>query len=249
MISLFEGGNHKNLMFNEFSSGKMIPANQHVLLHDKEALILDPGGHKVHTRLFAAMSSVLPINQVKHIFFSHQDPDIVAAANAWLMMTDAKAYLPEIWSGFVAHFGVDEMAAKRVQTIPDRGLIITVGGAEFKILPAHYLHSSGNFHLYDPISKILYSGDLGASPAAPYPVVEDFEAHIKYMENFHCRYMPTTKALKMWVNMINTLDIDIIAPQHGAVFKTKPMVQRFIEWIAGLSVGADLLGEAYQIPA
>lgn len=248
MISLFDSGDHKNLMFNDLSTGKMIQANQHVIVHNKEGVVLDPGGHKIHTKLFSELSSIMPISGLKRIFFSHQDPDIVAAANAWLMMTDAQAFLPSIWTGFVAHFGVDELAAKRVDKIPDKGLSFEIGGALLKIIPAHYLHSSGNFQMYDPTAKILYTGDMGASPAAPYGIVEDFDAHISYMEGFHKRYMPCTKALKMWVKMARTLDLDIIAPQHGAVFNTREMAQKFIDWVDTLEVGADILGDAYVVP-
>ncbi len=248
MITLFETETHKNLMFNDLSIGNMIQANQHLIVHGQEGIILDPGGHKIHTKLFAALSSILPINGLKHIFLSHQDPDIVAAANAWLMMTDAHAYLPSVWMRFVAHFGIDDLAAKRVTTIPDEGMVIPFGDEPLKVIPAHFLHSSGNFQIYDPESKILYSGDMGASPAAPYPVVEDFDAHIGYMEGFHKRYMPNTKAVKMWVNMARTLDIEILAPQHGAVFNKKELVNRFIDWTDTLTVGADAMGDSYKVP-
>jgi len=248
MITLFESEGRRNLMFNDFSTGGMIQANQHLIIRKDESMILDPGGHKIHTRLFAELSSIININKLKYIFFSHQDPDIVAAANAWLMMTDAQAFLPTIWTRFVAHFGVDDLSAKRVNKIPDEGLKISLDGEPLLILPAHYLHSSGNFQIYDPMAKILYSGDMGASPAAPYGIVENFDAHIQYMENFHKRYMPSTKAMKMWVNMVRTLDIDILAPQHGAIFKSKDLAKRFIDWADSLTVGADALGDAYAVP-
>lgn len=249
MIRLFEQNGHLNVMFNQFSTGRMIPANQHIIIDGDAAIILDPGGHKIHTRLFAEISALLPLKKLQYLFFSHQDPDIVAAANAWLMMTDARAFLPAIWSGFVAHFGVDELAAKRVDLIPDKGMTIPLGSTTLKVIPAHYLHSSGNFNLYDPVSRILYSGDMGASPAAPYDRVSDFDAHIQYMENFHRRYMPSTKAVRMWVNMARTLDIAVLAPQHGAIFDNPQSAQRFIDWADTLTVGADRLGDAYEIPA
>jgi flavorubredoxin len=48
--------------------------------------------------------------------------------------------------------------------IEDKGGTIRFrDGVELKIIPAHFLHSTGNFTLYDPISKILFSGDIGVS--------------------------------------------------------------------------------------
>jgi flavorubredoxin len=114
-----------------------------------------------------------------------------------------------------------------------------------KILPAHFLHSPGNFQVYDPISHILYSGDLGASIGTDLRVVEDFDAHVRYMDGFHRRYMASNRALKAWAAMVRRLDIETIAPQHGALFRGKPMVERFISWCEGLPCGVDLIDELY----
>lgn len=249
MITLFESGSHKNIFFNDLSSGHMVQANQHLIIEGKEGIILDPGGHKIQSKLFSLLSSVLPINGLKHIFFSHQDPDIVAATNAWLMVTDAQAYLSNLWMRFVPHFGVDELVIERIKPIPDEGLTISLGGNPLKFLPAHYLHSPGNFQVYDPVSRILYSGDLGASIGETYSMVEDFDAHIQYMEGFHKRYMATSKPLKMWANMVRDMDIDIIAPQHGAIFPNRETSKKFIDWIDNLAVGTDLMGDSYKAPA
>lgn len=248
MITLFESEGHKNVMFNDLGSGSMVQANQHIVISGEEAIVLDPGGHKIYSLLFAELSTLLPINGIKHIFFSHQDPDIIAAANGWLMVTDATAHLSGMWMRFIMHFGVDEMVVKRIEPIPDEGKTLTLNNEPLKIIPGHFLHSSGNFQLYDPVSKILYSGDLGASLGNDYAEVTDFGSHIKYMEGFHKRYMPSTKALKLWAKMAGSIEIDIIAPQHGAVFKGRHMVNEFIDWVDHLEVGADLMENTYIMP-
>ncbi len=248
MITLFEKEGHKNIMFSDLTSGYMIQANQHIIIHDGEAMILDPGGHKVYSKLFAGLSDVASAKNLKYIFFSHQDPDIIASANAWLIISKAEAYLSELWMRFIPHFGADEFVINRINSIPDSGTIINLCGVELKIIPAHFLHSAGNFQVYDPVSKILYSGDLGASLGVDYDIVENFEDHIKYMEAFHRRYLPCNKAVKLWVDMIRQLDIDMIVPQHGAVFNTPEKVKSFIDWIEWLPCGIDLMKDEYKIP-
>ena len=248
MITLYENEHHRSFLFDDLSTGEMIQANQFIIAHGDEAMILDPGGHKVHSQLFALIASAVPMRDLKHIFFSHQDPDIIAAANAWLMMTDARAYLSTIWTRFVMHFGIDELVSARIHPIPDEGMTITVGGTELLVIPAHFLHSAGNFQIYDPVSKILYSGDLGASMGHPGPWVEDFDAHIPFMEGFHRRYIPSNTVLKNWARMIRGLDIDIIAPQHGAIFGTPELSHRFIDWAENLECGLDLMSATYTIP-
>lgn len=121
-------------------------------------------------------------------------------------------------------------------------------GSPLKAIPAHFLHSAGNFQLYDPVSKILYTGDLGASLGNTYYTVDDFDAHIRYMEGFHKRYMSCSKALKMWVKMARSLDIKIIAPQHGAIFPSRALVGQFIDWVDQLECGLDLMADAFSVP-
>ncbi len=248
MLSLFETADHKNIMFEDLAEGASVQANQHIIICGEETILLDPGGHKIYTKLFAETAGLIPPDGIKYLFLSHQDPDIVAAINGWLMTTDAIAYASELWLRFIPHFGVDSMVIDRLKGIPDEGMNLMVGGVELKLIPAHFLHSTGNFQIYDPVSKILYSGDLGASLGQPYTSVTDFDAHVQYMEGFHRRYMPSTKAMKMWAATARQLDIEFIAPQHGAVFPTKELSHRFIEWCDNLECGADIMGDSFPIP-
>jgi flavorubredoxin len=247
METLFKTDTHHSILYHDLSEGHMVQANQHLIIDNGEGFLLDPGGHKVYSALFGQISEFLPISGLKHILLSHQDPDILAATNGWLMVTDARAHLSALWMRFITHFGVDALAVTRIDEIPDEGKIIKTGLCEFKIIPAHFLHSSGNFQVYDPCSKILYSGDLGASLGVDYTTVNNFDDHIQYMEWFHKRFMPSSKALKMWAKMARKLDIDMIAPQHGAMIAGKENVLRFIDWIDSLDCGAALMN-SFIIP-
>ncbi len=247
---LYDSADHKVFLFEELTPASAVQANQYLIIHKNEAILLDPGGHKVQSKLFADLSTLIPPQQIKYIFLSHQDPDIVASINYWLMTTDAKALISKLWIRFLPHFGLDSKLEGRVIAIDDKGTKLDLGGeCELKIIPAHFLHSPGNFQVYDPVSKILFSGDLGASLGQDYVFVEDFDSHLKYMEGFHKRYMASNKIMKLWASMIRNLDIEIIAPQHGAVFKGKDMVEKFINWIERLECGVDLMSEKnYTLP-
>ena len=123
-------------------------------------------------------------------------------------------------------------------------MTIRIGEAPLVAIPAHFLHSEGNFQFYDPTSKILFSGDLGASLIEGQhksDSVEDFAAHIPLMEGFHKRYMNANKVCRYWANMVRELDIEWIVPQHGPAFKGKDMVNQFIDWIENLDCGIDLM--------
>ena len=69
------------------------------------------------------------------------------------------------------------------------------------------------------------------------------------MEGFHRRYMVSNKVLRLWADMVSTLKIEMIVPQHGAPLMG-PAVGEFIAWARGLQCGIDLMGPAhYTVPA
>lgn len=247
---LFDQGGHRNILLEDVTAGGFaVQANQHVIVDGASGMILDPGGHKVYSKVLAGTLSTLGKAKLEILFLSHQDPDIVAATNGWLMTTDATAYVSALWTRFVPHFGLDHLVQSRLLPIPDEGMKMKLGGSELLVLPAHFLHSPGNFHVYDPVSKVLYSGDLGASIGQDYVEVSDWDKHLPMMEGFHKRYMAGGAALKGWAKMVRTLPIEIIAPQHGALFRGKEMVEKFIAWCETLPCGLDLMADAYRVPA
>ena len=245
---IFDNGAHQNILLEDYGHGEMVQANVHFIIDSGQGMILDPGGHKVFKHLLSEIGGTIGIDNLKYIFLSHQDPDIVAAINGWLMTTKATALTPVLWIRFIPHFGVDKLVINRIKGIPDEGTIIKLGSTELYILPAHFMHAPGNLQVYDPVSKILYSGDLGASLGQDYIYVENFEQHIQYMETFHRRYIPTGKILKAWVKMARELDIEMIAPQHGAIIKGRENVNKFLEWLENLECGIDLMENIYKLP-
>lgn len=262
-ITLFDDGSHKCIAFPDLvkceetdTGGKAcesVQANQFLIVNNEHAALIDPGGNLTYSRLFMGISEYVFPKNLDFVIASHQDPDIVASLNKWLVGTSCKVMVPELWKRFVPHFCSPGATRGRLFGIPDEGMNIEIGGAAFKAVPAHFLHSEGNFHFYDPISKILFSGDVGASHVPEEQCgrpVEDFDAHVKTMDKFHRRYMNSNKVLRYWVNMIRTLDVEMIVPQHGAAFEGKAMIERFLGWLENLSCGTDLMTQDhYRVPA
>jgi len=215
---------------------QIIDTNQYMVVNGEHALLLDPGGIELFAPMLSAIVKEVPLENVKHLFASHQDPDIISSLGLWdQVLDDATLHSPWLWEGFIRHFGM-----KRIQyaAIPDEGGTIELGGLTLEFFPAHYLHSSGNFNVYDPAAKILFSGDIGAAiePTDSPMFVENFDEHIPKMKMFHERWMPSNAAKNDWVARARALDIDMMLPQHGRIFKGDD-VQRFLDWFEQLEVG------------
>jgi len=69
------------------------------------------------------------------------------------------------------------------------------------------------------------------------------------MAGFHQRYMQSNRALRAWTRMARTLDVDLIAPQHGCLFRGKAMVEQFYDWLDSLDCGIDVMEHMYKVPA
>ena len=222
---------------------KGIASNQYVLLDAESATLLDPGGHHVFERVFDNLVELMPIEAMTelNLFFSHQDPDVCASLVKWLeIRPSAHVVVSQLWERFLLHLAVHDIA--RLFLVPDEGALLPLpSGPALHLVPAHYLHSPGNFGVYDPRSKILFSGDIGAAVHAhgePTLFVEDFAEHATHMRAFHERYMSSNKALRGWVARVRALEVEMICPQHGSIFRGAD-VGRFLEWLDGLDVGVD----------
>jgi len=241
--TLYEDGDHRWIMFGRDPKKPqgIIDTNQYLIQSGKHTMLLDPGGIELFAPMLSSVLKFAPADQITHLFASHQDPDIISSLGLWdQALPDAKLYSPWLWEGFIRHFGMERI---EYSGIPDEGMTITLGNIQLQFIPAHYLHSSGNFHVWDPKAKILMSGDVGAAlEENDAPLwVDSMERHAPKMRKFHQRWMPSNEAKLDWIRRVRGLDINIMAPQHGRLFKP-PFVHEFLDWFEALPVGTAIRG-------
>ncbi len=230
---------------DEMQEDSFLSVNQYLLINNGSGVLIDPGSSAIFHELCDAISEYIPVENIKFVFFSHQDPDVAGSISEWSVSTSTVLVLPKIWTRFMTHYGVLDM--ERIFSIEDKGTQIPFGKGYIKFVPAHFLHSPGNFNLYDSQSKIIFSGDIGAAvvpPMSVYKELDNFKDHLPYLESFHTRYMGSNKVCKEWVKKVSDLDIDMIAPQHGAVFRDEN-ITNFLNWFSELKCGSDLIENLY----
>lgn len=214
----------------------IIDTNQYMVVDGDRAFLMDPGGIEVFAPMLGAVLNHVNVKHITDLFASHQDPDIISSLGLWdQALPHARLHAPWIWEGFIRHFGMNNI---EYVGIADEGKVIQLNTVELTLIPAHYLHASGNFNVYDANAKILMSGDIGAaleSDGSPI-FVDNFSEHVKKMKLFHQRWMPSNRAKNNWIKRIRKLDIEFMAPQHGRIFKGDD-VKRFLDWFEALEVG------------
>ncbi len=215
---------------------KIIDTNQYLIVDGNRALLMDPGGIEIFSAMLASVLRFTEIEAITDLFASHQDPDIISSLGLWdQALPHARLHAPWLWEGFLRHFGLNNI---EYVGIPDEGATLALETVELRFIPAHYLHASGNFHVYDPEARILMTGDVGAAlePENAPMFVEDFAEHVPKMKMFHQRWMPSNRARQDWIRRVRALDIEMLAPQHGRIFRGDD-VQRFLDWFEALDVG------------
>ncbi|WP_353683552.1 MBL fold metallo-hydrolase [Thermodesulfovibrio sp. 3907-1M] len=248
--TIYDDGTHKFIWlgWEEHEEEGLVQVNQYLIENRGAGVILDPGGVHVFPRVVANVSRYVDLERIEHLFFSHQDPDVSSGVALWLSVTNAKVYISKWWVRFLPHYGIFDMS-KIVPIDEGGGKIQLPSGDYLEIIPAHFLHSVANFHVYDPRSKTLFTGDLGAAifpKGQRYTYVEDFDSHLKLMEGFHRRYLASNSVVKKYLERVSRLNIDVIAPQHGAIIYKKEHIQRFFNWLSGLRCGVDIADEFYK---
>ncbi len=225
-----------------------IAANQYLVIHRHEAALIDPGGDLLFAVLLNQVLQLIRSDQLRYVLATHQDPDVAGGIARWFMSAPVTVVASHLWGRFLQHsvpgYQVDS-GEVRYQLLPDEGgRIRFADGYAIEAVPAHFLHSPGNFHFYDPISRILFCGDIGASNSAQaFGPVADFDAHVPTMRAFHQRYMASRIAGQVWAERVRRKDIRMLASQHGPYFEGAD-VSRLIEWVARERCGVDLLQPA-----
>ncbi len=256
-IELYNDGKHVCLMFNDLVDADMaaVQANQFLIVSDGEGALIDPAGNMTYNALIMGMQRHFPFKNLKYIFASHQDPDIIASLNKWLAATACTVLVSSLWERFIPHFCTLSRTEGRILGIPDAGLVIPMRDSQITAVPAHFLHAEGNFQFYDSKSRILFSGDMGASlvhhDSVPEPITSKSQciAHLPKMEAFHRRYMVSNKVCRFWVSMVRGMQVDMLVPQHGRWFKGPEAINTFLDWVQDLRCGIDLFTqEHYKLP-
>jgi len=93
-------------------------------------------------------------------------------------------------------------------------------GLHLEFLTTPYCHSPGAFVTYEPSTKTLFSGDIfgGIEESWEFYAGDDYFEKAK---EFHAEYMPSRDIFNYALSKIETLDINLIAPQHGSIIEKK----------------------------
>ena len=208
-------------------------------------VLVDPGSSSdfsvVQTKCAALIGSV---KRTHAVFINHQDPDVGSVVGPLFarFAPQAKLLCSEDTWRLVRFFNIDKSRYICTDPFVERGMRLPTGHHLVPV-PSPYCHFAGAVMLYDPGTRVLFTGDLfGGLTAKDATGLYADESDWAGMRAFHQLYMPARAALQYAVAAIRRLDPlpEILAPQHGRVI-TGEGVEHYLRRISELPVGVDLL--------
>ncbi len=190
--------------------------NQFLLVSD-EPLLFHSGPRKMFPLVSEAVASVLPVESLRHIAFSHFEADECGSLNEWLAIAP---HAQPVCGRVAAMVSVDDIADRPARALGD-GEILELGGHRLKWLDAPHLpHGWETGYLFEENTRTLLCGDLftqpgsGESPVTEDDILEPSEAFRAKMDYFS----HSTNAPALLERLAMT-EPTTLACMHGSVWR------------------------------
>ena len=199
-----------------------------------ESVLVDPGSMLEFDAVVQKINTISSMHDIKYIILHHQDPDLAASVpemEKLIDRRDLKIITHSRMVPLVKHY----LIQSDYYEIDKHQHKLQCGNLNLTFLTTPYCHSPGAFVTYEPKTKTLLSGDIfgGIEESWEFFAGDDYFEKAK---QFHAEYMPSRDIFNYALSKIETLDIDLIAPQHGSIIK-KEKIAPLIKQMKALECG------------
>ena len=235
--------------------------NPYLIIEGDEAVLIDAGSRPdFPVVMMKILQTGISPEQITTLIYQHSDPDLCGSMpNMIDICKNPKLIvLSESSSNMFISYYIERERQSLLRSIDDYGFKFTFGGRVLQFVKTPYAHNAGSFATYDKRTKTLFSSDLFGSLSRQWDLYIDLEDYcytcndydhclmnkvycpLPDILEFHKQVMPSEKALRYAMDDFRKLDIEMIAPQHGSIFKKKKDIHFIIDKLAGLKgVGID----------
>jgi flavorubredoxin len=199
---------------------------------EKTALIdtVNPGFEK---ELEIKINMVSDLKKLNYLIMNHAEPDH-ANAIRYIMDMAPDAVFVTTDKGVKMASLYHELPEARVKVIAE-GDSLDLGGKTLRFIEAPWLHWPETMFTYLPEDKVLFPCDFFGSHTAQGVYDEDLEDLIPLAKRYYGEIMmPFGKLGAKALEKIKDLDIRIIAPSHGPIYKNpQRIIEPYAKWTAG----------------
>lgn len=240
---------------------KNFHCNPYLIKEGNQAVVIDAGSRPDFAVVMMKIlqTGISPDNIVA-LIYQHSDPDLCGSLPNMIDIcanSDLRVLSDSQNSIFISYY-IERDKRTLLTSIDDYGAGFPLGGRILEFFKTPYAHDAGSFITRDVKTKTLFTSDLFGSiskqwelfielasdcnTCTDYDHCIDRRAYcpIPDILNFHKKVMPSEHALEHAMNVIGSLDIGMIAPQHGSIFSNKKDISFLIQRLRTLKgVGID----------
>jgi flavorubredoxin len=190
--------------------------NQYLIVDD-EPLIFHTGPRKMFPLVREAVSSVLPVERLRHISFSHVEADECGSLNEWLAAAPQASPLCGTVAALVS---ISDLADRAPRALAD-GETLSVGKHTVRWLDTPHLpHAWECGFLFEERTRTLLCGDLFTQGGADHPAITESDI-LGPSEAFRhaMDYFSHTKNATGMLERLASLEPTTLACMHGSAWR------------------------------
>jgi diguanylate cyclase (GGDEF)-like protein len=212
-----------------------LSCNPYLLVEGDEAVLFDPGSLIDIEEVYKNVLEIVPLEKIKYVVLHHQDPDFCSGV-PFLEKQGGNFKIVTHWrtQTIVKYYDIKS----NYYLVNENNFALTLkSGRKLRFIMTPYLHFPGAITTYDEKTKILFSSDLFGALSYNHNLFAG-EDYLESMKTFHEHYMPSNDIIRPVMEVFLKMDIDMIAPQHGAIIKED--VKKYIRALRDLECGVFL---------
>lgn len=199
-----------------FENGNSFSFNQY-LIEDDEPLLFHTGPRKLFPLVREAVASVLPVERIRYIGFSHVEADECGSLNEWLSV--APQSLP-LCGKVAAMVSIEDLADRSPCACAD-GEVITLGKHRVRWFDAPHLpHGWDCGFINEELTRTFLCGDLFTQGGSGLPPVTDSDI-LGPSETFRHRmdYFSYTRNTREMLERLASTEPATLACMHGSAWE------------------------------
>jgi flavorubredoxin len=190
--------------------------NQYLVVDD-QPLLFHTGLRKMFPLVHEAVASVLPVERLRYVAFSHVEADECGSLNEWLSAAPESVPLCGTVAGMVS---IEDLADRRPRTMTD-GETLSLGSHTVKWFDAPHLpHAWECGFLAEETTRTLFCGDLFTQGGNDLPALTESDI-LGPSEAFRHRmdYFSHTRNARAMLESLAVSEPTTLACMHGSAWR------------------------------
>jgi len=199
-----------------FEGGMGFSFNQY-LIDDDEPLLFHTGPRKMFPLVREAVASILPVDKLRYIGFSHVESDECGSLNEWLAVAPQSSPLCGLVAGMVS---INDIADRSPRTMAD-GEVLSLGRHRVRWIDTPHLpHGWESGLLMEETTHTLFCGDLFTQGGNDLPAVTESDILVASEEFRQAMdYFSHTKNTRELLEKLAATEPTTLACMHGSAWR------------------------------